>query len=425
MGVRVGRIVKEFVFKSLIEQNVELNIHGQRKEMAGSVLDIRDEYLEVEIRSGHPDLFSVNENVQVYFFFQNNYHTFESVILEKGQGRVKLFHPEGVYKNPQRKNERVRISDRAEVFFTIKGQKVELNFPRSNRYTELSPEVINSRIDFDYSSIKSLYKNFREKTMDEVSEARIVMMREKVLDKYEEKVMAATGKMLWIPSTEEDFPTSDPYPDERLITRRDLVKYEEALDRPPHVITSKLGNILYEKQKKQIHSEVFCPILYDLYLVGYVYLCNKEDRKEKISKDLLEYTYDFSRVLGYSLHLTGYFTSDDSMERRYEAPIIDISASGLLFAHPRADLFDNLLIHTDMEVTVRFPERTMVIGSRVRRKFQDAERCYFGIQFLGISQEDLNFLFEKLYAKPYSIEEENKWEGGTPPPPLDLFGEKS
>lgn len=425
MGVRVGRIVKEFVFKSLIEQNVELNIHGQRKGIAGSVLDIKDEYLEVEIRSGDPDLFSVDENVRVYFLFQNNYHTFESVILEKGQNRVKLVHPEGVYKNPQRKNERVKISERAEIFFTIKGQKVELNFPRSNRYTQLSPEAVNSHIDFDYSSIKSLYKNFREKTKDEVSEARIVMMREKVLDKYEEKVMAATGKILWIPSTEEDFPINDPYPDERLITRRDLVKYEEALDRPPHVITSKLGNILYEKQKKQIHSELFCPILYDLYLVGYVYLCNREDRKEKITKDLLEYTYDFSRVLGYSLHLTGYFTSNDNMERRYEAPIIDISASGLLFAHPRADLSDNLLIHTDIEVTVRFPERTMVIGSRVRRKFQDAERCYFGIQFLEISQDDLNFLFEKLYAKPYSSEEENKWEGGTPPPPLDLFGEKS
>jgi hypothetical protein len=425
MGVQVGRIVKEFVFKSLIEQNVELNIHGQRKKIAGSVLEIKGEYLEVEIRSGEPDLFSVDEIVQVYFLFQNNYHTFESVILEINEDRIKLVHPEGVYKNPERKNERVKISDRAEVFFTIKGQTVELNFPRSNRYTELSPEVINSRIDFEYSNIKGLYKTFREKTMDEVSIARIVMLREKVLDKYEEKVMAATGKMLWIPSTEEDFPIGDPYPDERLITRRDLVKYEEALDRPPHVITSKLGNILYEKQKKQIHSELFCPILYDLYMVGYIYLCNREDRKEKISKDLLEYTYDFSRVLGYTLHLTGYFTSNDNTERRYEAPIIDISASGLLFAHPRANLSDDLLIHTDIEVTVRFPERTMVIGSRVRRKFQDAERCYFGIQFLDISQDDMNFLFEKLYAKPYSIEEENKWEGGTPPPPLDLFGEKS
>ena len=56
MGVRVGRIVKEFVFKSLIDQDVELYIHGQRKELSGPVVDIRDDYLEVEIRSGNPDV---------------------------------------------------------------------------------------------------------------------------------------------------------------------------------------------------------------------------------------------------------------------------------------------------------------------------------------------------------------------------------
>jgi hypothetical protein len=425
MGIRVGRIVKEFVFNSLIDQNVELHVHGQRKELAGPVIDIQDDYLEMEVRSGNPDFFEVEEDVQVYFLFQNNYHTFQTVIMEKNDSRFKIAHPKEVYKNPQRKNERVRVSEKAEVFFTIKGQKVELNFPRSNRYIELSPEVINTRIDLDYANIKSLYKNFREKTADEVSDARIVMLRDRALDRYEEKVMAATGKVLWIPSTEEDFPNSDPYPEGRLITRRDLVKYEESLDRAPHVITSKLGNILYEKQKRQIHSELFCPVLYELYLVGYIYMCNREERKEKISKDLLEYAYDFSRVLGYSLHLTGYFSADDNMERRYEAPIIDISASGLLFAHPRSDLSNNLVIHTDIEITVRFPERTMVIGSRVRRKFQDAERCYFGVQFLDITQEDLNFLYEKLYGKPYSLEEDNRWEGGTPPPPLDLFGESS
>ena len=412
MGVRVGRIVKEFVFKSLIDQNVELNVHGQRKALSGPVVDIRDDYLEVEIRNGNPDFFEAEEDVQVYFLFQNNYHTFRTVIVEKNDDRLKIAHPREVYKNPQRKNERVRVSEK----------KVELNFPRSNRYIELSPDSIRTRIDFDYASIKSLYKNFRDRTRNEVSEARIVMLRDRALDKYEEKVMAATGKTLWIPSTEEDFPISDPYPEERLITRRDLVKYEESLDRPPHVITSKLGNILYEKQKRQIHSELFCPVLYELYLVGYIYMCNREERKEKISKDLLEYAYDFARVLGYSLHLTGYFTTNDTMERRYEAPIIDISASGLMFAHPRSDLANNLVIHTDIEITVRFPERTMAIGSRVRRKFQDSERCYFGVQFLDINQEDLNFLYEKLYARPYSLEEDNRWEGGTPPPPLDLFG---
>jgi hypothetical protein len=425
MGVRVGRIVKEFVFKSLVEQNVELDVHGLRKKVSGPVVDIQDDYLEMEIRSGDPAQFGIEERVQVYFLFQNNYHTFETVILGPKDGRLRIAPPDHVYKNPQRKNERVRIPGRAEVFFTVKGQKVALNFPRSNRYTELTPEVVNTREKLDYSSIKTLYRNFREKTRDQVSEARIVMLRDKMLDKYEEKVMAATGKMLWIPSTEEDFPANDPYPDERLITRRDLVKYEESLERPPHVITSKLGNILYEKQKKRIHSELFCPILYELYLIGYIYLVNREERKDKISRELLDYAYDFARVLGYSLHLSGYFLSNDSMERRYEAPIIDISASGLLFAHPRSDMSDSLLIHTDMDITVRFPERTIVIGSRVRRKFQDSERCYFGVQFLHISQEHLNFLYEKLYGKPHSLEEDDRWEGGVPPPPLDLFGETS
>jgi hypothetical protein len=421
MGIRVGRIVKEFLFRSLVDQNVELKIHGHRKELSGPAVDIRDDYLEVEIRSGNPGVFEAEEAVRVYFLFQNNYHTFETVIISTSETRVKIGHPQVVYKNPERKNERVRLSEKAEVFFSIKGQTVELNFPRSNRYIEVSPDVVNDRTDLEYASIKRLYKSFREKTVDQVSESRIVMLRDRGLDKYEEKLMAATGKMLWIPSTEEDFPVNDPYPDERVLTRRDLVKYEESLDRAPHVITSKLGNILYEKQRRQIHSELYCPILYEMYLVGYIYMCNREERKEKISKELLDFTYDFSRVLGYSLYLTGYFTTDDSMERRYEAPIIDISASGLLFAHPRSDLSENLKIHTDVEVTVRFPERAMVIGSRVRRKFQDAERCYIGLQFLRIDQGDLEFLHAKLYGRPYSPEEENKWEGGAPPPPLDLF----
>jgi hypothetical protein len=127
-------------------------------------------------------------------------------------------------------------------------------------------------------------------------------------------------------------------------------------------------------------------------------------------------------VLSYSLQLSGYFTSRDTVaERRYESPIIDISAAGLLFAHPRQELSRDLLVHTDLDVTVRFAERRLSIHARVRRKFQDGERSYFGLQFLSISPEDLAFLFQKLYGRPYSSEEDDRWEGGTPPPPLDLF----
>jgi len=421
MGVKVGRIVREFLFRGLAEQQLEMKLHAHRRELAGRTAAVKPDRIEVEITSGDPGAFAVGDHVRAYFLYRNNWHTFSTQVLESGEGRVALEIPEGVYKNPQRKYERVAIGQEAEVYFTLKGQRIELNFPRTTRPlpAEAPMEV---RENFDFGSLDQLHKSFRERTEKAVSTSRIVMLRDKVPEKYEEKLIADLGKMLWIPLTEEDWPAKDPFPDERVILRRDLVKYEESLDRPAYVITSKLGNILYEKQKKGVHSELWCPVLYESYIIGYVYLANLEERKERISKELADWVWEFAKVLSYSLQLSGYFTSGQQVtERRYESPIIDISAAGLLFAHPRQELSRDLLVHTDLDVIVRFPERRLSIHARVRRKFQDGERSYFGLQFLSITPEDLAFLFQKLYGRPYSSEEDGRWEGGTPPPPLDLF----
>jgi len=423
MGARIGRIVKEFVFKNLLEQEIAIRLCGHRKELTCTIVDIEPEQLELELILGDLASFRSGERLQAYFFFQNNYHLFESSILQLREGGLTITHPDSIYKNPQRKYARVRMDEEVEVFFTLPGgQTVALNFPRSPRAFAPSAEI-SERRDFDFSSLQGLYKTFKEKTASRVSYGKIMMLRDKIPESYEEKLLAATGKSLWIPSTEEDFPAADPFPEERIITRRELVKYEESFDRPPHVVASKLSNILYEKQKKRIHAELYCPVIYESYLIGYVYLCNRNERKERIDKELVDYVYDFARVLSYSLHVSGYFSAESAGEHRYEAPVIDISASGLLFAHPRGDLAEQLLVHTDIEITLRFADRQVVIGSRVRRKFQDAERYYYGIQFLRLDDEDLAYLFGKLYGKPFSRDEESKWEGGTPPPPLELFGQ--
>jgi hypothetical protein len=424
VGVPMGRIVKEFVFRNLVDHKIAIRLYGHRRELTCAVMDIHPDSMELEVILGEPAEFRVGEKLQAYFFFQNNYHIFESSVLELGEERIRISHPEGVYKNPERKYARVRTDEEVEVFFTLKGgETVELNFPRSPR--TLAPVDLSERRDFDFSTLQDLYKAFKEKIARRVSYGKINMLRDKIPESYEEKLIAATGKAFWIPLTEEDFPAVDPFPDNRIVTRRELSRYEESFDRPPHVIASKLSNILYEKQKKRIHAELYCPVIHETYLIGYIYLCNRNEKKERIDQDLVEYVYEFARVLAYSLERSGYFdqTSPDgsSSERRYEAPVIDISASGLLFAHPREELAEQLLIHTDLEITLRFPDRRIVVGSRVRRKFRDAQRYYYGIQFLRLDDEDLSYLFTRLYGRPFSAEEERRWEGGMPPPPLKLF----
>ncbi|HUI71175.1 MAG TPA: PilZ domain-containing protein, partial [Spirochaetia bacterium] len=165
---------------------------------------------------------------------------------------------------------------------------------------------------------------------------------------------------------------------------------------------------------------LLCPVLYNEYVVGYLHLWNTMEHKSRIGKDMVEYAWQFARMLCYSLVTNGYFKAENASERRYEAPIIDMSASGLLFAHTSADLVRDLLVHTDLDLTMRIGRRAFKVGARVRRKFHDAENSYFGVLFLKIDPGDFAFLFEYLYGKPFDPLYEGTWEGGAPPPPLEI-----
>jgi hypothetical protein len=62
----------------------------------------------------------------------------------------------------------------------------------------------------------------------------------------------------------------------------------------------------------------------------------------------------------------------------------------------------------------------MPVGGRIMRKFRDAENTYFGVLFLKLAEEDFQFLFHFLYGKEFDPSLEGRWEGGAPPPPLDM-----
>jgi PilZ domain-containing protein len=154
--------------------------------------------------------------------------------------------------------------------------------------------------------------------------------------------------------------------------------------------------------------------------VGYVHAWNTAERRERISKETFEFVHQFARLLCYSLVTNGYFKVENSTERRYEAPIIDMSASGLLFAHTSAELAKELHVHSDLALTVKLDRRVLPVGARIMRKFRDAQNAYFGVLFLKIEQADFEFLFQYLYGKPFDPALEGTWEGGAPPPTLDL-----
>jgi hypothetical protein len=419
MGMPVGRIEKEFVFKVLVDEGAECDVHGSQKEARCRFAAAGEDLLDLAPVEGELPLFPPGEELRVFFYLKNNYHTFLTTVHEADGKHLSVRRPEGVYKNLQRKYERVRPHGDIEVSFTLSGRRIELNFPKTERFSPVEPPETSA--EFDPHRIQELVSAFRRKMDTLCSANTITMLRDKLPRAWDDKVVTRLGKSLWIPSTEEDFPARDPFPDERIITRADLVRLEEESGAAPYVISGRLGNILYEKaQKKDIFSELFCPILYNEYAVGIIHAWNTGGRRERIAKPVVEYVQQFARVLSYSLVRNGYFRAEAAAERRYEAPIIDMSASGLLFAHTNADLGRELLVHTDLDLVMRLEGKPLQIGARIMRKFKDADSVYFGALFLRITPEDFAFLFKFLYGKPFDPAYENTWEGGAPPPPVEL-----
>jgi c-di-GMP-binding flagellar brake protein YcgR len=414
MGIEINRIEKEFIFKRALDSKIRANIHGDKKELEGALVDFSENSISVETITENN--LEVGEEVRVYLFFQNNMHTFNSTVKEVEPNKIVITQPAGVYKQLQRKHERVKTPENVSGFFTLKGKNFELNFPKMSRYfTVERPESAES---FDESSIEDLISDFRSKVNKMVSNNNIVMLRNRNPSSFEERLMFNTAKIIWVPSIKEGYAPHDPFPDNRILTKREMIQQEGESEFSDSVLNARLENRLDEKFRDHIYSEIYCPLMYNQYFVGYVHVFNTLTKKESISEAIIEYVYQFAKVLCYSLEINGYFTSLANQEKDFETQIIDLSASGLLFANPAKDLSRDLLIHTDLKVTLKFKGRSMQIGARIIRKFKDRDHLYIGLQFMDIAPEDFRLLFESIYGKSFNDEFNNQWEGGIPPPKL-------
>jgi len=80
--------------------------------------------------------------------------------------------------------------------------------------------------------------------------------------------------------------------------------------------------------------------------------------------------------------------------------VINISASGLLFAFPHgSEIFPVLSADAELAVIIEAPSRTMNLAARIVRRSKDKTAGHIGCRFVNMAPEDMRFLFERLYGK--------------------------
>jgi hypothetical protein len=231
---------------------------------------------------------------------------------------------------------------------------------------------------------------------------KMIIFKEVKPTSTEERIVAESGKTLYLPSTLANFPQSDPYPKKRLITEEMFRRYLESTGVDPQYIDDAINRFIKQKFDAGFFSDAWIPILFQEYVIGYIHIWINKEGKLPFDYNVVETLYQFAKVLAFSLKINGYFDTGRIKNEPFEGKIMDISASGLLFAYPHSNFSTALLPDSELAVQIAVPKRNIRATAKIVRRYKDSSMGYFGCRFLDMAPEDMRFLFEYLYGKPFT-----------------------
>lgn len=409
----VSQIEKEFLIKTVVKNEQPVRFHGLSTAGTGLITMIDRTMMDVTLIDTFDNSgFSVCEHLTGYFDCHGTTYAFETTVRECQQKTIRIDHPVKLMRSLQRKYVRVRKPKDVQVLFHLANEEIHLDYPICPEY--ISVDEISSDTCNTGDKLTDLICSFKERIADKCTDNTIIMFRTKKPDTFEEELITNTGKVLFIPSTSSVLPKNDPYPDGRIVTE----VIEEQFEDPDYFLTgSKFEKLLKEKKERGITSEIWCPIVYYQYVVGYIYVADSGTKSFDIS--MVDYLWEFSRVLAFQLKKTGYFASNtkSTVPFRHKARILDMSPGGMLIALPQTEIRTPIKEGSIFAVEITLGDKTVQCSAKVTRRFEEKDCVTYGTTFINLSREDMVALYEFLYRKPFDEHDTHAYEQKT-----KLFG---
>ncbi len=402
----VSQIEKEFLIKTLVQNKQTVRFHGFTTAGTG-LITMMDRYTMAVtlLETFDNSSFSICEHITGYFDCHGTTYAFETTVRECEKQQIKIDPPVKLLRSLQREFVRVRKPKNIQVIFHLANEEIHLDYPVCPEY--ISVEETNEQSPFSGKKITEMILSFKDKISDTCRNNTIIMFRNRKPEAFEEELISSTGKVLFIPSTSTVLPKSDPYPEGRIITE----KIEETFEAPDFFLTgSRFESLLEDKKRHSITSEIWCPIVYYQYVVGYIYLGNSGSESFDIA--MVDYVWDFSRVLAYELKKTGYFQGEEekSTPIKHKATILDMSPGGMLISLPDSEIRTPIREGSIFSVEIALGKTIVLCSAKVARRFEEKDTVSYGTTFINLTPENMMHLYEFLYRRSFNEKDPHAFE---------------
>ena len=399
MATPIKRIEKDFLLKTLYDEQIPvMYIKGQTQYI-----------LTVEKPTKGQMFFKVDrpiegikprKKLELIFDYRGQIIIFTVEVSTFKDDHVVTDEPESLYKNLSRSFSRVTTPPDLQVQFTFLGDRYSLSYPKISEYENEEPgDLVKS---LDPRNLGGLIEQMESWIKVYASGYKLVIFKDAKPVTTEERVVAETGKSLFLSSTTETLPKDDPYPKKRLITEDTFKRYLESTGVDMQFVNDAYAKFIRQKYTSGIISDLYVPVLFQEYVIGYIHIWINKEGILPFDYGVIDTLYQFSKILASSLKINGYFEPGKLKNDPFEGKIIDISASGLLFTYPNSVFASTLMPDNELSVQLKAPRRIVNAKARIVRRYKDNVQGYFGCRFLDMEPEDLRFLFEYIYGKPFT-----------------------
>jgi c-di-GMP-binding flagellar brake protein YcgR len=332
------------------------------------------------------------------FNYRGQVIDFNVEVLAQKDELVYCKAPSTLYKNLDRNYLRVDAPSDIKILFTFRGDRYNLAFPKVMEYENVLADDLLKNLD--YRNLSGLIKQITALLSNFSDGYKIINFKDRKPESMEERIISETGKTLFIPSTVGFLPKTDPYPKKRIITEDLFKRYLETTGVGSTFLDDNCARFLKNKFEDNIYSDAWVPILFHEYVIGYIHIWIDKQGRLPFDFNILDNVYQYAKVLAFALKENGYFEHGKVENESFAGKVLDISASGLLFACPLGNaLLATLLIDAELTVSIEAPNRTINVIARIVRRFKDKTAGYFGCRFMNMEPEDVRFLFEHLYGR--------------------------
>jgi len=399
MATPIKRIEKDFLLKTLYDEQIPvMYLKGQtqyiftvEKPTKGQMFFKADRPVEgLKVRKKLDLIFDYRGQVIIFTVEVSTFKD-EHIIVEE---------PEFLYKNLERSFSRVTTPTELDVQFTFLGDRYSLTYPKVIEFESMKEGEFMKSVD--PRNLSGLIDQIAAWIKGYASGYKLIIFKDVKPTTTEERLLAETGKSFYLPSTQAAFPNDDPYPKKRIITEELFKRYLESTGVDLSYVDDACTRFLKQKHDSGIFSDLWVPILFQEYVIGYIHIWINVEGRPPFDYGVIDTLYQFAKILANSLKINGYFETGKMKNEPFGGKIIDISASGLLFTYPHSVLSSTLLPDNELSVRLTAPRRTVNCKARIVRRYKDNIQGYFGCRFMDMVPEDLRFLFEYIYGKPFT-----------------------